>query len=550
MLTLRNISKSYGPYTVLDQISLTLNKGEKAGLVGANGAGKSTLMRIMAGIEIPDTGDIVPVYGLKTAYLPQSLAVSEYLTVNDLLDKAAADIREIENRINRIEESMDRSGETPLYNPADKQDELSTAYHGNEGYKIDYRIDSVMEGLGIACLDRLRPVHTLSGGEKTRLGLAMLLLKDADLLLLDEPTNNLDDTSLRWLENFLSAFKGAVITASHDREFLNNTVNTVYEIDEHAHRLKKYSGDYDVYKTAKGEERSAWEEAYRKQQEIIEEISRKIKIAGSSSNHAGQGRKTRDNDKFVPHFKGQRKQSSISRTIRKTEEQLERIRENPVPRPPRFLRFKADFAPRTIRSAEVIRAENIGRSYGTGVVFQGINLVIEADARIVITGPNGSGKTTLLEILAGISPPDTGRTDRAPHTRIGYLPQEPEMLNTGKTLLDFYRQGLTGSENDFIFVLVTCGLFRYEEIYKKTGELSLGQLQKLQIARLIGIEPNTLILDEPTNHLSLDTLESFESAIEAFRGPVIAVSHDRRFIRKFGKVIWEIRKGMLTQRVL
>jgi macrolide transport system ATP-binding/permease protein len=548
MLNVINLSKSYGPNLVLSNISFSLEKGARAGLVGANGAGKSTLLKILAGLESRDTGDIFVKPPAATGYLPQYLPGFTGLSIDEFLLQAAGNLKQTETRMHQIEQSMNTlNGNIPA-NLMDEYGELSTRFQEGGGYEIDHRIDFLMSGLGISYLERSREIDSLSGGEKTRLNLVTVLLQAPGLLLLDEPTNNLDVQSLRWLENYLGGFKGVLVAASHDREFLNNMVNIIFEIDEYTHQLKKYSGNYDAYKTAKQAERKKWEEDYRNQQETINELSRKMKQIGSSTHQMGHKSKSRskDNDKYIPYYKGQRLQGAVSKPIREAEEQLRRIRENPVPKPPNPLRFKAGFKKQNIKSAEVIRAVSIDKMYGNRTILQDITLSIGYNSRLVITGPNGSGKTTLLRILAGEDSSGIGQIAYSPGIRIGYLSQEPDIVNKETTVLEHFRRGREGLQEESIFELVTCGLFRYEELEKKVRQLSLGQIRKLQIACLIAGEPNILLLDEPTNHLSLDTVEDFEAAIVEFNGPVVAISHDRRFIRRFGGEVLELKEGRLA----
>jgi macrolide transport system ATP-binding/permease protein len=547
MLNVINLSKSYGPNLVLSNISFSLEKGGRAGLVGANGAGKSTLLKILAGLERRDTGDIFVNPPAATGYLPQNLPGYTGLSIYGLLQQSAGNLKQMETRMHQIEQSMSTiNGSLPI-NLMNEYGELSTRFQECGGYEIDHRIEYLMSGLGIGYLDRSRDLDSLSGGEKTRLNLVTVLLQAPDLLLLDEPTNNLDMQSLRWLENYSGGFKGVLVAASHDREFLNNMVNIIFEIDEYTHQLKKYSGNYDAYKTAKEAERNKWEADYRNQQETINELSRRMKQIGSSTHQMGHKSKSRskDNDKFIPYYKGQRLQGAVSKPIREAEEQLKRIRDNPVPKPPNPLSFKAGFKKQNIKSAEVIRAVSINKMYGNRTILQDITLSFGYNSRLVITGPNGSGKTTLLRILAGEDSSGIGQIAYSPGTRIGYLSQEPDIVNKETTVLEHFRRGREGLQEESIFELVTCGLFRYEELDKKVRQLSLGQIRKLQIACLIAGEPNILLLDEPTNHLSLDTVEAFETAIEEFNGPVVAISHDRRFIRRFGGKVMELKEGKL-----
>jgi macrolide transport system ATP-binding/permease protein len=546
MLNVNNLSKSYGLAAILHKVTFSLSPGVRAGLVGTNGVGKSTLLKILAGQETADSGQIVESSSQRISYLPQSLSAFAGQTIDDLFRKAAGELRELESRVHLLEAEISRASDEGLPRLMEQYSEAADEFRQRGGYDLDHRVEGILADLGIGYLERSRNIDTLSGGEKTRVSLATILLTSPDILLLDEPTNNLDLASLEWIERYLVRYPGAMLIASHDRQFLNNVVNVIFEIDEHSHELKKYAGDYDAYKAAKVAERAKWEEEYRTQQEEISELKRRIKTTASNMRNSERRKQPRDNDKFVLHFKEQHGiQKASSHTIRTARERLERIEADPIPRPPRPLRFKTTFSLQSINSAEVIRALDICKSFGSHIILDGLTFTFGPDSRIVIIGPNGAGKTTLLNILAGQDTAYDGKVNLAPSVRIGFLPQEPEFNQLDRTVLQYYGDGLLGHEDDFVFGLVTCGLFRYDELNKKVGQLSLGQMRKLQIGRMVAAEPNVLILDEPTNHISLDVLESFESAIADFPGPVIAVSHDRRFIQQFGKEIWELNEGKL-----
>jgi macrolide transport system ATP-binding/permease protein len=545
LIGVNNITKSYENNIVLNNVSFTIVDGMKAGLVGANGSGKSTLLRVIAGLESRDSGQISYPLSPVIGYLPQYLPHFSGRTIDELIIESAGELRKVENRLRQLAQDMAICKEGQLDSLLEEYGEISRKFQACGGYEIDYRINKILEGLGIGYLDRSLFMDTLSGGEKTRVNLATILLKSPDVLLFDEPTNNLDSCSMEWLETYLTGYKGAAVVASHDRQFLNNIVNEIYEIDEHSHQLKKYNGDYDAYKLAKDAERIKWEDDYRSQQEEISELKRRIKVAASAVRPSGRKSKLRDNDKFIPHFKGQRVDKSASHVIHDAEEHLGRILKNPISRPPKPLRFKATFKSQCIRSKEVVRATDIIKFFGDRSILQGITFSLRYDSRVVITGFNGTGKTTLLRILANMDSAYSGTVTYAPGVRIGFLSQEPEPVDSEKTALEYYSHDIDGCMDDFIFGLVTCGLFRHEDLNKKVGQISLGQLRKLQIARMIATEPNVLILDEPTNHISLDVLESFESAIAEFQGPVLSVSHDRRFIRQFDGEVWELKNGKL-----
>jgi len=510
------------------------------GLVGANGVGKSTLLKILVGQEVADTGETYVGSEETIGYLPQTLTVLSGKKIEELITESTGELRQLEARMHDIEKTMSTAGDSLLASLMDEYGEVSRRFEECGGYNLEYQADIILEGLGIGHVEKSRLVETLSGGEKTRLGLAMLLLGSPDILLLDEPTNNLDIKYLGWLEGHLNSYRGAFIMASHDRQLLNTAANWIYEIDEHTHSLAKYPGNYDDFKATKDRERLKWEEGYERQQGEIKELKRVMRTTTSETRHR---QKPRDSDKFIPHFKGERLQNATARTIRSARERLSRIMEDQISKPPEPLRFKASFVPSEIKSAEIIQSTGLSKSYNDKTVLQDISLTLSANSRVVITGPNGSGKTTLLRLLSCKEKPDSGEVTWAPNIRLGYLPQEPGYVERGLTVLDYYRFGLTGYEEDFIFGLVTCGLFNYDEINKTLEQLSLGQIRKLEIARMIATEPNVLVLDEPTNHISLDVLESFEAAITDFTGPILIASHDRRFIQRFGGELWELADG-------
>jgi macrolide transport system ATP-binding/permease protein len=400
----------------------------------------------------------------------------------------------------------------------------------------------VLAGVGIARLDRSRVVATLSGGEKERVGLATLLLRAPDLLLLDEPTNHLDVSALEWLEDYLARYNGALVVVSHDRQFLNRTVNQIWEIEEHTRKMKRYSGDYDAYITAKAAERARWEDEFERQQEEIRELRHRVR---ETARHVAHNRLPKDGDKLQYNFKGENVQHAISRNVRSAEDQLRRIEANPIEKPPKPLRFYPRFDAEPLRSDAILKTEGLAKRYGDRWLFRDLNFVVEPDARIIIAGPNGAGKTTLLHLLTGVEAPDAGEVRAVGSARLGYLSQEAREFPPEQTLLAAYKGSDPGPESNFVAALLAHGLFRLEDVTKTVGQLSAGQRRKLELARLMADCPNVLLLDEPTNYISLDVLEAFETAVLSFPGPVIAVSHDRWFIQRFGGAVWRLEEGRL-----
>src|SRR2546423_4166159 len=544
MLFVRNLSKSYGAITVLDDISFVINVNDRVGVVGSNGVGKTTLLSILVGQESPDSGSYSFAPSTEVGYLPQTTPefYGNHL-LQDLILESLGNLRQLEERMSALENAMSTTPGNQLAPLIEEYDLVSTRFQDRGGYEIDHRIDAILDGLRISYLARDREMQTLSGGEKARVGLATLLLRSPDLLLLDEPTNHLDVASLEWLESYIARYKGAALLVSHDRQFLNRVVNSIFEIDEHTHHLKKYEGNYDAYVQAKEAERLKWEEDYARQQEEIKELRKRMR---ETARNVAHNRPPKDGDKMAYDFFGGSVQNTISRGVRAAEEQLRRIEEDPIPKPPKLMQVNSFFNAQPLQSEIAINAKHVTKCWGTQCVLKDVSFTIGARARILLFGPNGAGKTTLLKIIIGQEQADDGTVSIVESARIGYLPQDPH-IDAAKTVIETYRYGQVGYESEFVGRLIGYGLFRLEDMHKKVGQLSLGQRRKLEIARLMAEGPNILLLDEPTNYISLDVLEAFESAILNFPGPVIAVSHDRWFIQRFGGHLWNLIDGTVAQ---
>jgi macrolide transport system ATP-binding/permease protein len=542
LLQVRVLSKSYGALPVLSEITFALNAAERAGVVGANGAGKSTLLRILVGEETVDAGSVAYATGLDVGYLPQTLPSFTGQSIGDLIAESVGGLRKLERRMRELEAAM-ATADTEQGALLEEYGHVATQFQDRGGYELDARIDAVLAGLRLAYLPRERDVATLSGGEKARVGLAALLLRAPDVLLLDEPTSHLDAASLEWLEDYLGAYPGAALIVSHDRQFLNRAVNRIFEIDEHTHGLKRYEGDYDAYLAAKAGERERWEESFARQQEEIKDLRKRIR---ESARQVAHHRPPRDNDKSAYKGKGEWVADAVSRNVRAAEEQLRRIEADPIPKPPKLMRFQPHFRTEALQGQAVARAEGLSKRYGERQLLCDVDFALGAEARVVLVGPNGAGKTTLLCLLLGLETPDAGRVRVAPGARIGYLAQEPQVTDLNRTVFETYRAGLVGYESNLVAGILGNGLFRLEDLTKTVGQLSPGQRRKLELARLIAEGPNMLLLDEPTNYISLDVLEAFEAAVHDFPGPVLAVSHDRWFLQRFGGEVWELVDGALT----
>ena len=540
LLSVDQVCKAYGDNQVLNQVSLAIGRGQKVGLVGANGVGKSTLLRIITGYEEADSGRWRVAAGTEVGYLPQVLEDAEALTVDELLVQALGEVLQLEGRLRELEQRMAQADDEMAAILAE-YGQVSERYERRGGYSLAYRLDEVLAGLQVAHIDRSRLVGTLSGGEKARLGLAALLLRNPDLLLLDEPTNHLDFAALAWLEETLVGFGGGLLVVSHDRHFLNRTVASMVEIQEHNKETKHYAGNYDFYAQAKMAARAKWEAEYWAQQEEIWELRKLIKSKARQIGHPG--RVPSDGDKYIKFFKGQRMDDAVSRNVRNAEERLHRLESEALPKPPRPLVINPSFDPAALVNHYPLVATGVSKGYGGVRLLEDVDLTVRADSRVVIVGPNGAGKTTLLRLLAGMESPDAGEVSRAAGVALGYLDQEQESLDQDLTLIESFRAGRTGDPATYINELLAYGLFVYADVGKPVKALSVGQKRKLQLAALLSQHANLLLLDEPTNHISLDVLEGFEDALAEFAGPVVAVSHDRRFIERFAKEIWEVADG-------
>lgn len=545
LLTVRNMTKTYGATTVLSDLSFVINAQDRVGLIGPNGVGKSTLLRLLTGEEKVDQGSLVYAPDVEYGYLPQSTPTFYGETIDDLLMASLGNLRELEEQMRSLESRMALADDEDLSTLLAEYGAISARFQERGGYEIDFTIDRVLIGLQIDYLSRVRRVQTLSGGEKARVGLAALLLRSPDVLFLDEPTNHLDVASMEWLENYLSAYHGALLIVSHDRRFLNRTINQIFEIDEHQHQLTIYVGDYDAYVQAKTAERARWEEEYERQQEEIQDLRRRIRDLRQAASRTSFG-PPRDGDKMAAFSHAQKKQGSSASRLKGAEQQLKLIESDAIPKPPKIIHVTSTFHAEVMQSQIVIKLSAVSKRFGERTLLREQSLEVGSTDRIVLTGANGTGKTTLFKMIMDLEPPTAGEIILAPSIRIGYLPQET-LLDPAKSVIETYRYDQIGYEDELAGRLIGYGLFRLEDLHKKVGQLSLGQRRKLEIACLMAQEPNVLLLDEPTNYISWDVLEAFEQAILNFSGPVITVTHDRWFIERIGGALWTLNEGQVNK---
>ncbi|MDQ1051107.1 ribosomal protection-like ABC-F family protein [Streptomyces sp. V4I2] len=530
-LSVKDVTKSYGTRTVLDQVCFTVRPGEKAAVIGENGSGKSTLLRLLAAAEVPDAGEITVSFPGGTGHLAQTLDLDPRCTVQDAVDFALAELRGMERRLRMAEERLGEASEEELA----AYGELQIAYEERGGYEVDTRVEAAMHGLGLGGITRDRMLGSLSGGEQSRLALACVLAASPDLLLLDEPTNHLDAAAVRWLEEYLRAHRGTVVAVTHDRGFLERIATAILEVDRDARIVHRYGDGWAGYRAAKAaarrraeQEHAGWLEEVARAEELLEAAGKRLATTGKDPRQ-GFGKHRRSHE------------AKLGGQVRSVRERLAHLRRNPVAAPPEPLRFTAALsAAGGTHSVERPLAELDGVSVGEHLRLAGL-LAITPGQRLLVTGENGAGKTTLLRVLAGDLEPDAG-TVRRP-ARIGYLAQELPARSTRRPLLAAFAAGQPGLPEEYAEQLLALGLFREEDLHVPVTALSAGQQRRLQIARLVTRPVDLLVLDEPTNHIALDLVEDLEAALAAYPGAVVAVSHDHGFREHFPGERLELRGG-------
>ncbi|WP_369776388.1 ABC-F family ATP-binding cassette domain-containing protein [Streptomyces sp. R33] len=538
-LTASDLTKSYEGRLILDSVDCSVLVGERLGIVGENGSGKSTLLRLLAGAERPDRGEVVLRAEGGVGYLTQQEDLAPHMTVQQVVDRALAELRASERLLRRLEARMacgDATAET-LTAYAD----TLTAFELRGGYDADARVERSLHGLGLLSLPRESAVGDLSGGEVVRLRLAVLLAATPEVLLLDEPTNHLDGSALTWLEDHLRARRGITVVVSHDRVFLERVATSLLEVDGDMHRTVRYGNGYAGYLAERAAEQRRRAEAHAAWRA---EAARLREAAAVTARRVAPGRAMRDGNKMAYDRAAGRVQQSLASRVRNAEERLARLLARPVPAPADPLRFTAVPRTATAGAAEPETPAGPARSgdarrmllAAAGVAVEGrlapVDLTVPAGGRLLVTGPNGAGKSTLLQVLAGVLAPDLGQVLRR-HGRVGLLAQQADVRAGRGTLLAAYAEGRPGTPEEHAERLLSLGLFARDRLSAPVGSLSVGQRQRLALARLVTEPADVLLLDEPTNHLSPALAEELEEALAQFAGAVVVVSHDRRLCARW-----------------
>lgn len=507
ILNASNISKSYVEETLFDNIKVTLNSGDTVGLVGRNGEGKTTLLRLLAGLEKPSEGIISWKKNVRIGYLNQIPDYENDTSVYQCLKSVFQELNAISEQLETIENKMAEDIES-ITTLMSRYGELQTYYEENGGYEIDAKIRKVTYGLNI---DHLLDTEwgNLSGGERTKVGLAQMLIKSTDLLLLDEPTNHLDIKSIEWLANYIENFDGATVIVSHDRYFLDETVDQIIEIDQKM--LHIYNGNYSNFVEEREKRLLVEFEAYKTQQKKIKKMKESIKqlrtwASQAKPPNAAMYRRAKSMEKALNRIERLEKPNLDSKKMNMKLEESNRV------------------------SNRVIEMENVAKGYDY-LLFENVNMLVRRGEHVAIIGDNGTGKSTLLKIILGLTSVDAGAIKTANNLKIGYLSQHEFESDNDDTLLNTIRGKVNVTEGEARHILANF-MFYGKDVFKKVKDLSGGEKIRLRWAQIVNTDYNLLVLDEPTNHLDIDAKETIEDALLDFEGSIITVSHDRYFLNK------------------
>ncbi len=515
VLSASNLTKTYGTDVIIQGVDFHVNDGDRIGLVGRNGAGKTTLLNLITGELTPDDGQLYIPSDLKIGYLKQRDNFNGNNTVIE-------EINAIFEPLKKLEEDIARTADEVAANPENERllhrlDDMQQEYDRKGGYTYKSEIVGILNSMAFGEDYFNKKIDTLSGGEKTRLALAALLLEKPDLLILDEPTNHLDIGTLSWLEQYLSSYKGSIIIVSHDRYFLNKSVNRIFEIEHH--KLRAYDGNYNEFAEKKRQIREAELRAYSNQQKEIarqEEMIRKFKQHGT--------------ELLAKRAASREKRLNMVDRLDKPEASEGKMK----------IKFTQEFQ----SGNDVILTEDLGKSFGYGqnkkTLFENVNMDIKKGEKICIVGRNGIGKTTLLKLLLQELSPEKGRVKIGHNVTFGYYDQGQLLLNPRNTVLEEMKDSYRLYTDTQMRSLLGRFLFKNDDVFLTVGDLSGGEKARLSLLKLMLGGANTLLLDEPTNHMDIESKEVFEDALAEFPGTAIIISHDRYFLQRIPNRILEL----------
>lgn len=515
--SVHQVSKMYGGNNIFENITFEIMEKERVGLVGRNGSGKTSLLKILSGEEIPDSGQIHWKKGTQVGYLQQLKEFGNKATTAEVLKTAFSALLLLEDKMKELAREMSNEKNAhKLEKLVTDYGQLQDDFTRKGGYEIEASINKIVNGLNITDLLDI-PFAKLSGGEQTKVGLALVLLKAPDFLLLDEPTNHLDLAAVEWLSHFLQDYQGTVLVVSHDRHFLDEVVNKILDLEDG--EIVSYVKNYSGYMKEKEERLLKEFHAYEEQQKKIKKMKEAIKRLRDWANRAN------------PPNEG------LHRRARNMERALERMEnlERPVMNQ-RKMNLEMVSADRSGKDVIIVR--NVSKRFGEKVLFEQVNIHVFYQQRVAIVGGNGTGKSTLIKLILQELNPDQGEIKIGSNVRIGYLSQHVFADEKDERLIDVFRNVIKVTEGEARGILAQF-LFFGHTVFRKISQLSGGERMRLRLAQLMHLNVNTLILDEPTNHLDIESLEVLEEVLSRFKGTILAVSHDRYFLNKlFEKVYW------------
>ena len=519
LISVQELQKSFGVHEVLRSVTFSLQKGEKMGLVGVNGCGKTTLMRMIAGEMQPDGGTIHRNKDLRVGYLAQLDDIPLTDTVWGALLKVFEPIRVMERRMAEIEKLLESADPETALRLSSEYQRLTESYNAQQGYAYEGEILRVLNGLGLKPEMHQRQVSTLSGGERTRLSLAKLLLQKPDIILMDEPTNHLDLEAIEWLQDYLTDYKGSLLLISHDRYFLDHVCTTMGELL--GGKMIKFTGNYTEYMKKRTADFETRMKAYELQQK---EIQREQAI--------------------IERYRSFNREKSI-KAAESREKRLAKVERLEKPVEEQHVRFTFDARRRS--GEEALEVRELSKSFEGQPVFQNLSFKLRTGDRVALIGPNGVGKSTLFRILTHQINPDHGSVRFGTNIDIGYYDQHQQNLNPQNTILDEVWNAFPKLEQTRIRSALGLFLFTGDEVFEKIEKLSGGERGRVALTKLMLKQDNLLLLDEPTNHLDMDSREVLEDALRDFPGTILAISHDRYFINRFAEKVMVMEKDGVTE---